>query len=103
MKKEEIVNQETLWNYCYEKAKSNVLKTWTFDVEEIENINSNEPIIFKSFIKIHDNIKLDSELENIIKYYVNPEKEINKCLNKYKSCTSIWIKRIEYFITREVI
>jgi hypothetical protein len=103
MKKEDIVNQETLYDYCYEKAKENVLKTWTLNDEELENLNSNEPIIFKAFIKMHDNIRLDEELENINKYYLNPEKETKKCLNKYRSCTGVFIKRIEYFITREII
>lgn len=103
MKKEDIINQETLWNYCYQKAKENVLKTWTFTDEEIEEINDNETIVFKDFIKMHDNIKLDEELENIQKYYLNPEKETKKCLNKYRSCTTDFIKRIEYFITRRII
>lgn len=105
MKKEEIINQETLWNYCYNKAKNNVLKSWNFDVEEIENINNNESIIFKAFFKMHESIRIDEEIELIKKYYLNDriEKEINKCLKKYRSCTSIWIKRIEYFITREII
>lgn len=103
MKKEDIVNQETLWNYCYEKAKSNVLKSWTFTDEEIKEINENEPIVFKDFIKMHDNINLDEELKNIQKYYLHPEKETKKCLSKYRSCTGVFIKRIEYFITRRII
>lgn len=103
LKKEDIVNQETFWNYCYEKAKENVLKNWTFTDEELEIINNNEPIIFKAFIKMHDNIRLDEELENINKYYLNPEKEIKKCLKKYKSCTKVFTSRIEYFITKEII
>lgn len=102
LKKEEIINQETLWNYCYTKAKNNVLKNWSLNDEEVEIINNNEPIILNAFIKMHDNIKLDSELENIQKYYLNPDKEIKKCLNKYRSCTAIFISRIEYFITKEI-
>lgn len=105
MKKEEIINQETLFNYCYEKAKTKVLKNWPLSIEEIENINNNESIIFKAFFKMHESIRIDEEIELIKKYYLNDriEKEINKCINKYKSCTAVFIARIEYFITREII
>ena len=103
MKKEDIINQGTLWNYCYEKAKENVIKSWTFTDEEIEEINDNETIIYNDFFKMHDNIKLNEELENISKFYLNPEKETKKCLNKYRSSTTVLIKRIEYFITRRII
>lgn len=103
MKKEDIINQETLYDYCYQKAKENVIKSWTFTDEEIEEINDNEAIVFKDFIKMHDNIKLDEELKNINKFYLSPEKETKKCLNKYRSCTTVFIKRLEYFITRRMI
>ncbi len=52
---------------------------------------------------MHDNIKLDEELENINKFYLNTEKETKKCLNKYRSCTNVFIKRIEYLITKRII
>lgn len=42
MKKEDIINQVTLWNYCYEKAKENVIKTWTLAGEEIEELDDDE-------------------------------------------------------------
>lgn len=103
LKKEDIVNQITLYEYCYQKAKENVIKAWNLRDEEIEEMNNNEPIILKDFIQMHDNIRLDEEIENINKFYLNPEKETKKCLNKYKSCTSVFIKRIEYFITRRII
>ncbi len=103
MKKEDIINQEMLWNYCYEKAKENVIKTWTFTDEEIEEINDNETIIYKDFVTMHDNIKLDEELENINKFYLNTEKETKKYLNKYRSSTGVFIKRIEYLITKRII
>ncbi len=103
MNKEEIISNETLLNYCYEKAKENVVKAWTLRDEEIEEMNSFEPIVFKDFIRMHDKIKLDEELENIQKFYLNPEKETKKCLNKYRSRTNVFIKRLEYLITRRVI
>lgn len=105
MKKEEIINQKTFWNYCYNKAKKNVLKNWVLSDKKIEDIKSNESIIFKAFFKMHKSFCLDEELELIKKYYLNEriEKETNKCLNKYRSCTNVFIKRIEYFITREII
>ena len=103
MNKEEIISNETLLNYCYERAKENVLKAWTLRDEEIEEMNSFVPIVFKDFIRMHDKIKLDEELENIQKFYLNPEKETKKCLNKYRSRTNVFIKRLEYLITRRVI
>jgi len=103
MKKEDIINQETLYDYCYQKAKENVIKTWTLTDEEIEELDSFEPIVFKDFVTMHDKIRLDEDLENIQKFYLNPEKETKKCLNKYRSRTNVFIKRLEYLITRRII
>jgi hypothetical protein len=105
MTKQDIINQETFWNYCYNKAKNNIFKNWVLNDEEIENINTNETIVFKSFFKYHKSYSLDVELELIKKYYLNEriDEETKKCLKKYKSGTNIFIKRIEYFIIRGVI
>lgn len=105
LKKEDIINQETFWIYCYKKAKENVFKNWSFITDEQkEIININEPIICKAFFKLHESFSLDSELEVIQKYYLNErvEEETKKCLKKYKSCTKIFTSRIEYFITKEI-
>lgn len=105
MKKEEIINIETLLNYCYEKAKEEVLKNWAFlSNKEKRKIDNNKSIVLEAFFKMHQSIRFDEELELIKKYYLNErlEKETNKCLNKYRSCTPVFIKRIEYFITREI-
>lgn len=104
MKKEEIIDQETLWNYCYNKARNNVLKNWNLSDEEIEDINNNESIIFKEFFKMHE-IKINEEIELIEKYYIGNriKYETNKCINKYRKCTPKFQARIEYFITREII
>ena len=38
MKKEDIVDQYTLYDYCYQKAKKNVIKTWNLTESEIEEV-----------------------------------------------------------------
>lgn len=103
MTKNEITSNETLLNYCYEKAKKNVLRNWKSLSEK--EIKENESIIIKEFLNLHDRINLDEELEKINKYYLGSrlEKEVKKCLNKYRSCTSVFIGRFEYIITKEVM
>ncbi len=49
MKKEDIVDQYTLYDYCYQKAKKNVIKTWNLTESEIEEVDNNEPIVLIDF------------------------------------------------------
>ena len=107
MNKEEIISNETLLNYCYEKAKDNVLKTWGFLSNKQKkkiNSNNNKNIVLQVFLKMHQNIGIDGELELIQKYYLNErvEEETKKCLKKWKDCTDVFISRMEFFITREI-
>jgi hypothetical protein len=108
MKKEEIINKETLINFCYEKALKNVLKNWSFlsNKEKMKiNSNDNRSTVLDVFFKMHERIRIDEEIELIEKYYIGNriKYETNKCINKYRKCTPEFTARIEYFITREII
>lgn len=100
MTKKEIRNNTDFYDYCYKKARENVIENWNLNDEKIEEVNLNECFILKEFFKMFE-LKYENPLKKVQKMYKG--KRLKEKRNEILKNTKIFISRIEYLITRRII
>lgn len=103
MNKYEIINEETFYNYCYEKALKHNIKNWNLKSDDLEVIESYSFKIKDEFKEV-SNLSFDEKIKEFEKYYLDERLEEMKAksLKILKSCSSVFIARLEYLIISKV-